>query len=224
MGTGAATRPRGRPPVEIDEAALQAAASAVFASESYFGASVEEIARRAGTSKALLFRRFSTKDALFDWTVEHEVRQLTEHLLRAYERVQGLSVRARIRAGVDALIDYATTRPSGFRLLFESGFTAGRGATPAWEKARGIVTDRNAELVRSKLEEIGAPAGPLAAGVIASAIVGACEHVARRLVEDESLDPRAASDLLTEFLSDGLRGLSAAALAAPDATHAKERR
>jgi AcrR family transcriptional regulator len=213
-----ATRGRGRPPLELDERALLDAATEVFASEGYFGATMEEIARRAGISKALLFRRFASKDALFDMAVEHEVRSLTEQLFLAYESAEQLRVTDSIRPGVEACIRYAATRPSGFRLLFQSGFTAGQGATPAWEKVRALVTERMADMVMRRLTTLGAPDGPCAARLLASALVGASEHVARLIVEQpDAFDTAAATDLLTEFLSFGLTGLSRTAIAAVDA-------
>jgi hypothetical protein len=115
-------------------------------------------------------------------------------------------------------VHYATSRPNGFRLLFQTGFTAGQGATPASEKVRALVTERMARMVRRRLAELGAPSGPHTARLLASALVGASEHVGRLLVEHPSaIDPAAATDLLTEFLTVGMTGLSQAALAAPDA-------
>jgi AcrR family transcriptional regulator len=208
------TRRRGRPPLELDEHALLGAAAEVFANDGYFGASVDEIARRAGTSKALLFRRYASKDALFDLTVAHEVRFLTELLFRAYDKADELSVRDGLGVGVEAIIAYAGARPDGFRLLFQTGFTAGQGATPAWEKVRVVVAERISDIVLRKLESVGSPGGVRAARVLASAIVGASEHVARLLVEDEALDAEAAGELLTEFLAFGMTGLRRPALEA----------
>lgn len=205
----------GRPRLDVDEAAVLDAAVEVFANDGYFGATVDEIARRAGTSKPLLFRRYRTKDALFDLTVEHEVRFLTERLFRAYESSLELSIPESIMPGVEAILSYAHSRPDGFRLLFQAGFTAGQGATPAFDKVRGLVTDRIAEVTLLRLEELGVPSGPPAAAILASAMVGASEHVARLAVEDPSLDPGATGALLAEFLAFGMTGLSRHALAAP---------
>lgn len=221
--SGKTVRGRGRPPREIDERALQEAAVRVFATEGYFAATVDQIAQRAGTSKALLFRRYESKGALFDWAVEHEVRHLTEKLFRAYERADERSVTEALRAGVDAIIGHAVERPHGFRLLFQAGFSAGQGATAPWEKVRGLVTDRIQEVVRQRLDASGSPGGPMATGILASALVGASEHVARRLGEDRRLDPEAASDLLTQFLAVGVKGLTPEVLAAAGRTRGEKR-
>jgi hypothetical protein len=117
--------------------------------------------------------------------------------------------------GVEAILSYANSRPDGFRLLFQAGFTTGQRATPAFDKVRGLVTDRIAEVVLQRLEMLGVPSGPRAAVILASAMVGASEHVARLTVEDPSLDPQATGALLAEFLAGGMTGLSRSALAAP---------
>jgi AcrR family transcriptional regulator len=206
----------------VDEVAVLDAAVEVFANDGYFGATVDDIARRAGTSKPLLFRRYRTKDALFDLTVAHEVRFLTERLFRAYESSLELSIRDSMAPGVEAILSYASSRPDGFRLLFQAGFTAGQGATPAFEEVRGLVTDRIAEVVLQRLETLGVPSGPRASIILASAMVGASEHVARLVVEDPGLDPEATGALLAEFLAVGMTGLSRRALAAPY-THKEKR-
>jgi AcrR family transcriptional regulator len=209
------SRGRGRPRLELDETVVLEAAVEVFANDGYFGATVDEIARRAGASKAILFRRYQTKDALFDLTVQHEVRFLTERLFRAYESGRELSVADSIAPGSEAILSYASSRPHGFRLLFQAGFTAGQGATPAFEKVRGLVTDRIAALILERLESLGTPSGPRAAIILASAMVGASEHVARLAVQDPGLDPEATGALLAEFLALGMTGLSRRSLAAP---------
>jgi AcrR family transcriptional regulator len=218
-------RGKGRPPLQLDEQTLLDAATYVFANDGYFGASVDDIARRAGTSKALLFRRYGTKDALYDLAVGHEVRLLTEWLFSAYELADTLRVVDSIRPGVDAIIGYATSRPDGFRLLFQTGFTAGHGATPASEQVRAVVSERIAQMVLRRLADLDAPHGPIAASLLAAALVGASEHAARLIVaEGDAIDSRAAADLLAEFLSFGLTGLTQPALAAVDVRPRARRR
>lgn len=218
---GPATRPRrgkGRPPLELDQQALLDAATYVFANDGYFGASVDEIARRAGTSKALLFRRYGTKDALYDMTVAHEVRLLTERLFSAYDLADTLRVVDSVRPGVDAIIGYARSRPDGFRLLFQTGFSAGHRATPASAQVRAVVTERLAQMVLRRFEQLDSPGGPRTAALLASALVGASEHVARLIVAERgAFDSAAAADLLAEFLAFGLTGLTAPMLAAVEA-------
>jgi len=210
------TRPRGRPRAALDERALLDAAAATFAADGFSGARVDDVARLAGVTKPMLFRRFKTKDGLLDWTVEHEIRFLTEHLFQAYEMGRDKSLREALRMGAGGIIGYAVARPDGFRLLFMTGHSAGEGGVPPNERVRVVLTDRIEEIVRERLERTGAVAGR-SAGLLASAIVGASAEVARRCIEDPEADPKAAEQLLTEMLANGLRGVSQEALAAADA-------
>lgn len=56
-------------------------AGEVFAAEGFGGASVDEIARRAGISKATMYRYFPDKAAIFNAYVRRELVRQTEHLL-----------------------------------------------------------------------------------------------------------------------------------------------
>lgn len=206
---------RGRPPAEIDDARLRRVAVAAFAAEGYRGARVEDVASGAGVTKPVLFRRFGSKDGLFGWTVEAEVRSLTEHLFTAYERAGSLQLPALLREGVRALIGYSQAHPDGFRLLFQTGYGAGPAISPPIEKARSLVSDRVEHIVSERLLRAGAPGGR-GASVIAASIVGSSEQVARLCLADPALDPDRAGDLLCELLLNGLLRLDRATLADAD--------
>ena len=65
---------------------ITAAAFDVFSDKGYAGARVEEVARRAGVSKGLLYRYFETKQDLFKAVVRSVVIQRIDTLLDAVER------------------------------------------------------------------------------------------------------------------------------------------
>jgi len=212
-----ATRGRGRPRQEIGEEALLDAALHTFAAEGFRGARVELVAERAGVTKPLLFRRFRSKDGLFEWTIDREIAVLTERLFTAYDRVEGTRLADALHAGAEAIISYATARPDGFRLLFQVGDVGATAQPGVSEKVRAVLTDRMEDIVARRLAQgaIGG-AGPLSGGLLAAAIVGASEHVARRCVEDPRVDPAAAARLLAGMLTRGLRDLSPAEVRAAD--------
>jgi len=64
---------------------ITAAAFEVFAEKGYAAARVEEVARRAGVSKGLLYLYFKTKEALFKAVVRSVVVRRVDALLRSLE-------------------------------------------------------------------------------------------------------------------------------------------
>lgn len=216
------SRGRGRPSIEVDEALLLTAATVEFSEQGYRGARVEDVARRAGLAKTLLYRRFGSKDSLFAWTIEREVAFLTEYLFEAYERADESPDTEALRLGVGAVIEYATARPDGFALVFEPAHHAGASAAG---NVISMVTDRVAEMVGKRLSQLGRPSRT-AAEAIASVIVGASQQAARRCIDNRQLDPAAMTALVVELLSVGMFGLRDATLAAlePAAMHAGRKR
>ncbi len=65
---------------------ITAAAFDVFAEQGYAGARVEEVARRAGISKGLLYRYFATKEDLFKAVIRSVVVRRVDRLLEEVER------------------------------------------------------------------------------------------------------------------------------------------
>jgi AcrR family transcriptional regulator len=64
MGKAAKTNPPGRPRSESADRAILRAAMEVFAERGIDGASIEEIALRAGVARTTLYRRWSSKEEL----------------------------------------------------------------------------------------------------------------------------------------------------------------
>jgi AcrR family transcriptional regulator len=96
---------------------LLASADAVFAERGYAGASVEEIARRAGATTGALYASFASKEVLF-------LELLTERAeadVREYREVfQGsASADEQARGGADRWMQILHDRPAYFPLLIE---------------------------------------------------------------------------------------------------------
>lgn len=198
-------RPPGRPPAQVDEAHLRRIAVAAFAADGYRGARVDDVASAADVTKPVLFRRFGSKEGLYRWSVETEVRSLTEYLFAAYENARHTNPAGLLHGGILALVTYARDHRHGFRLLFQTGHGGGNDPVAPVEKVRALVTARVEELVRPWLADEVAD-GPVAR-LIAATIVGASERLALSCLEDDSVSPEAATQLLTEILMSGLRNL-----------------
>ena len=73
---------RKRLTAEARRAEILDAASAVFSARGYHAASIDDIAREAGVSKALIYEHFSSKQELHADLVE-------AHAAELYERLRG---------------------------------------------------------------------------------------------------------------------------------------
>lgn len=106
-----------------------AAARDEFAKRGFDGARVDQIARRAGVNKQLLFYYFHSKRGLFDAVLARGATQLEEaltHLGTADGRPLD-----RLRATLRALFDFLLAHPELVTLLTQAGRSNARPFSPA---------------------------------------------------------------------------------------------
>jgi AcrR family transcriptional regulator len=125
-GAGAARSsrvPAARDP-KARRAAILAAATAEFADKGLGGARVDEIARRAGVNKALLYHHFGAKDALFLAVLEHAYAGIREAEAGVdLERLPPVQAMERL---VDFTFDYFVAHPEFLTLLNSENLHRGR--------------------------------------------------------------------------------------------------
>ncbi len=147
-------------------------ARALFAERGYDGASVEEVAARAGVTKPVVYEHFGGKEGLYAVVVDREVR----HLLALLEAsLAGGHPRALLEQAATALLDYVETSPDGFRILIRDsppGAAEGQFATIL----NDVVTRVEHILVR-QFEERGYAPGN--APMYAQMLVGMVAHTAQ---------------------------------------------
>ena len=104
-------------PGEIADAAFE-----VFAEKGYDGARVDDVARRAGVSKGLLYRYFKTKEELFKAVIKRVVMARLDSLLVAVEETE-LSSEAFIRGPLASFMKRVPGSPVAvvIRLLISEG-------------------------------------------------------------------------------------------------------
>lgn len=194
-------RRRGRPPIDVDPAAVLAAAADAFAADGPDGARMEEIAAACGMTKALLYDRFGTKTQLLDAVLERESELLLRTLTAAYE-VARETPRAHdaMRVGIGAFLDQARARPAGFALLFDEPRL--RSSLVVRRTLRAI-GERVTRLVAEPLERLGG-ASHADAEVVAAVIVGACTHLGPRLLHEPDWDHEQVVELTAQFAAAGL--------------------
>ena len=93
---------------------LMEIARTVFAERGVEGASVQEIAARAGVSKPVVYEHFGGKEGLYAVVVEREVRQLLQMMRQALTTGRP---RELLEQAALALLDYIESSSDGFRIL-----------------------------------------------------------------------------------------------------------
>lgn len=182
-----ARRPRGRPrDPDADDAILRAALD-VFVERGAEGASIEEVARRAGVAKLTVYRRWSGKEELLAQAIE-SARDILTETQPDIDLDPGLSVADQVTGLIPAAV--ATLSQPGFRDLVARIFGA-RVSHPRllevyWDR---YVRPRRQEagqlLDRAKRE--GMVATDIDNDVLIDMMVGAITY---RLLQPDPLDAR----------------------------------
>jgi len=92
------------------------AALEVFARRGFNGSSIDEIAQTASVSKALIYEHFPSKRDLHVSLLERHVQEIFERLAESAATSDPGEIR--LRAGVDAFLEFVETRRDAFRMLF----------------------------------------------------------------------------------------------------------
>jgi AcrR family transcriptional regulator len=108
--------PRKRLTAEQRREAILDAALEVFARRGFHGSSIDEIAQAAGVSKALIYEHFPSKRDLHVSLLERHTQEIFERLAEAAATSDPGEVR--LRAGVDAFLEFVERRADAFRMLF----------------------------------------------------------------------------------------------------------
>jgi AcrR family transcriptional regulator len=115
-----AVPPRAR--LDVDERRRQLVALGVdlFSERTYDDVSIDELAQAAGISKGLLYHYFPTKRDFYVATVREAAAQLLERTATP----EGMDSLERLRAGLDAYIDYVSKHGKPYQALLRSGVGA----------------------------------------------------------------------------------------------------
>ncbi|MDP9432035.1 MAG: TetR/AcrR family transcriptional regulator [Actinomycetota bacterium] len=86
----------------------------LFAERGFDGASIEEIATRAGVSKPVVYEHFGGKEGLYAVVVDREMQRLLDTVAGA---LSGGDARALLEQAAVALLAYIERETDGFRIL-----------------------------------------------------------------------------------------------------------
>lgn len=184
----------GRVPRAVRRRQIVELAEELFSERGYQGTSMDELARRAGVTKPVVYELFGSKDGLFRACLERSAERLATDVAEAVRAES--DPEARLRAGGLAFLRFAADHRLAWQLMMERRFS-----DTATEVRRG-----QAALVVDLLREI-APAGvdQRELEVAAHAVNSAYEGVAHWMWEHPDVPLEQLAGWTVELLLPGLR-------------------
>ncbi|MGN6486770.1 MAG: TetR family transcriptional regulator [Devosia sp.] len=125
---------------ENSRPALLAAARAAFSERGLEGARVDDIARRAGVNKQLVYHYFGSKDGLYTAVLEGIYREIRDH--ESALELEALPAEAAMRALVEFSFDYLARSPEFVRILADENANGGKHL-----QGSGIVKEVNRPII-----------------------------------------------------------------------------
>src|SRR5688500_18154036 len=184
----------GRVPRAVRERQLVELGEQLFLERGFAKASMDELARRAGVTKPVIYELFGSKDGLFDACLEGLALRLANEIAEAARAET--DPESRLRAGGLAFLRFATENRVAYELLYEGRFS----------QAAATVRRRQAALILELMREL-APENvdPRELEVAANAVNSAYEGVAHWMWEHPESDVEQLADWTVELLLPGLR-------------------
>jgi len=184
---------------ERREQVLEAARQA-FAESGFHETSMNDVARRAGVTKPVVYQRFESKRDLFRTVLEDVGERLQAAVFET--AAAATTPREQVEAGFSAYIEFVQHDPAGFKLLFSGASRE----DPEWAEIAEGVERSIASNIASLIDIEGV--SPLHRQTLAYGVVGMAESMVRHWQTDGGgLDPRDLLADLTSLAWVGLRGL-----------------
>ncbi|HEX6424548.1 MAG TPA: TetR/AcrR family transcriptional regulator [Acidimicrobiales bacterium] len=195
-------RPRSQP-LEQQRRAVLDAAGAVFAQHGYHGATIEAVARRAGTPRPTVYELFGSKDELYRTVIDIAADRVVTRLSEAFTESQDFALEAFVRHNFAAVFDLFEQDHDAVTVLLNAEQGAADRPTEAPGEVRHRVLQQISEFTGSRWQDLGVDIGD-SAEVMALIYFRMAEGLAIRRAADERWDREAFIDLLTEFTLGGI--------------------
>ena len=207
MPTPASTRAR-RSRVRLSSAErreqLLTISREVFAERGFEGASVEEIAARAGVSKPVVYEHFGGKDGAYQAVVERETTTLHAEI-RAALNNPGAGPRETLERGALALLDYIDRCPDGFRILSRDSSLA--NPTGSFASILSEIAIQVEEILGAEFARLGHD--PRYAHLYAQALVGLVAMTGQQWLDDREPERLVVARHLINLAWNGMANLKA---------------
>jgi AcrR family transcriptional regulator len=187
----------GRVPRDVRRRQLVALGEELFAERGFAKASMDELARRAGVTKPVIYEQFGSKDGLFRACLEGLALRLATEIADAARAEE--DPEARLRAGGLAFLRFASENRVAYELLYEGRFS----------DAAVTVRRRQAALILELMREMaGDHVEPRELEVAANAVNSAYEGVAHWMWDHPDVSLEEIATWTVELLLPGLRRLT----------------
>jgi AcrR family transcriptional regulator len=185
----------GRVPRAVRRRQLVELAEQLFAERGFARTSMDELARRAGVTKPVIYELFESKDGLFRACVDRAIERMADSIVEAFR--SETEPEARLRAGGLAFLRFARDNRVAWDLMAMQGRFA--------DQAQAVRRDQ-AQLIRMLMAEI-APDGtdPQELEAVAYAVNSAYEGAAHWMWEHPDAPVEQVADWIVALLLPGLR-------------------
>jgi AcrR family transcriptional regulator len=187
----------GKVPRELRERQVLELAAELFAERGYAGASMDELAARAGISKPVVYDLVGSKEELFRAFLRKVADELAETVASAVTGQH--DPESQIRAGSLAFFRFVAEHRRTWTVLAEGG---------AFAEEETAIRRRQDDLVTALLSEAAEePPDPLHVQALAHALNGAYEALALWWRDHPELSPETLADWLVELVLPGLEAM-----------------
>jgi AcrR family transcriptional regulator len=184
----------GRVPRAVRERQLVELGEELFAERGFAKTSMDELARRAGVTKPVIYELFGSKEGLFEACLEGLALRLAESIADAARAEQ--DPEARLRAGGLAFLRFASDNRVAYELLYEGRFS--EAASRVRRRQAALILELMREMAPEDVDERELE-------VAANAVNSAYEGVAHWMWDHPEIDIEQLGDWTVELLLPGLR-------------------
>jgi AcrR family transcriptional regulator len=194
-------RRAGRLPRTARRRQLLDAALAVFTTQGYHAAAMDDIAEKAGVSKPVLYQHFPGKRELYLALLDESAESLLDAVRTALASTTDNKLR--VRATVGAYYHYVEDITGAFRLVFESDFT---GEPDVREKVENVGR-QCAEMIAAVIsEDTGLPEAECR--LLGAGLAGVAQVTARTWTANaNTIGREEAIDLVASLMWRGIKGV-----------------
>jgi AcrR family transcriptional regulator len=200
--------PRKRLTGEERRAAILDSALSVIAERGYHASAIDDIAREAGISKALIYEHFGSKQDLFAELLDLHAGELFDRLTAIAGAGQAAS--ARLRVGLDAFYRFVEDHRVAWRMLFREATDPEVAAVldRITAQVTALVAGLIAEDPGSQLQGDGDAAQAIRIQMLAELVVGSVQSLANWWADHQEVSRERLVEITMDFAWVGLERLS----------------